>query len=77
LFDLLYYSLNITSPTKKITIMRKLKITMVALGVTFCVSSCSLTEDGIVPQKEVLRSKDGIMIPEPQPIPPPPPDILY
>jgi hypothetical protein len=57
--------------------MRKLKITMVALGVTLFVSSCGLTEDGIVPQKDVLRSSDGIMIPEPQPIPPRPPDPIW
>jgi len=52
--------------------MKRIKLLLVAVGISFIASSCSLTEDGIIPQKDILKS-DGLIDPLPGPIPPPPP----
>ena len=59
--------------------MKKIKLLMAGIGLTILVSSCSLTEDGIVP-KDGLKGEDdyGTLDPDipwhlPPPPPPPPP----
>jgi len=52
--------------------MKKVKLLLACFGLALFVSSCSLTEDGIVP-KNGFKDYDGTISDEPILLPPPPP----